>query len=400
MVDIMLKLVPKYVLKHIAKRLLFVFTLLWDGLNILTLPKSKGGGGIAIVKLDAIGDFILWLDSAKYYKEIYPGTPITLIANAAWAPLAEKMNLVWGRVLPVNFDGLTFSPWYRWKTLRSIREKGFDVVINPTYSRVPTHDDALVRVAGSKEIIGSSGNLTNALSWEVKITNQWYTQLVSADTSPLVELERHQEFLRNGFGINYSLAVPAIPERLDEKVDLGQGSYFVVFPGASSSMRRWPAKKFALLIRKLTQKYCANAVLCGGAADQALCSSILQDLDDKAAINLAGQTTLYQLAEVIRGAQFLISNETVAVHIGAAVGTKTVCILGGGHYGRFVPYPEKLEKGRLIAIAKIMPCFNCNWFCSKTLSAEGSAPCIAEIGVDQVIDGLSTESVLRSELVK
>ena len=41
---------------------------------------------------------------------------------------------------------------------------------------------------------------------------------------------------------------------------------------------------------------------------------------------------------------YLISNETCAVHIGAAVNTNTICISNGNHFGRFTPYPEKITR--------------------------------------------------------
>ena len=102
--------------------------------------------------------------------------------------------------------------------------------------------------------------------------------------------------------------------------------------------------------------------------------------------SLAGKTSLQQLTTIIAGAQLLVSNETSAVHIAAAVGVPSVCIVGGGHYGRFVPYDEKVGDHRplpLVATRK-MECFGCNWVCKFHPAKGKPMPCIEEIPVDTV----------------
>lgn len=48
---------------------------------------------------------------------------------------------------------------------------------------------------------------------------------------------------------------------------------------------------------------------------------------------------------MLSNAVMLLSNDTSAIHIAAAVGTKTICITKGVHFGRFVPYPHELFSG-------------------------------------------------------
>ena len=55
------------------------------------VPKRKNHEGLAIIKVDAIGDFILWLDTAQRYRKLYPHQTIVLIANKTCYDLAVKL---------------------------------------------------------------------------------------------------------------------------------------------------------------------------------------------------------------------------------------------------------------------------------------------------------------------
>lgn len=82
----------------------------------------------------------------------------------------------------------------------------------------------------------------------------------------------------------------------------------------------------------------------------------------------------------------MIGNETGAVHIASALSTPSVCVVGGGHYGRFLPYKPEKKDGKHrqeIAISE-MNCFGCNWFCSHQKSLESAYPCIANVSVGSV----------------
>ena len=74
-----------------------------------------------------------------------------------------------------------------------------------------------------------------------------------------------------------------------------------------------------------------------------------------------GQTSLPELIEIIRGAEFMVTNDTSAVHFAAAVNTQAFCIWGPWEYGRFLPYEVELTEGRNLPIVCYhdMKCRNC-----------------------------------------
>jgi len=50
------------------------------------------------------------------------------------------------------------------------------------------------------------------------------------------------------------------------------------------------------------------------------------------------KTTLRQVAAFCATAAFTSGAESAGAHIACAVGTPSVVVLGGGHFGRFLPY--------------------------------------------------------------
>ena len=370
-----------YNVRSTVKNLLFF---IFDYFTLFSIYENKNRDGVLVVRLDAIGDFILWLDTAKEYSKIFPGKNITLLANSAWANLAKDIPY-WDSVWPIEMTRFSRSPLYRLKLLCKIRRARFEIAIQPTFSRVFLHGDSIIRASGAKNRIGSLGDMSNITSTLKAISNRWYTNLIPAIKRPLMELDRNAEFLRNLTNQEFIANLPKLPilTALPDHLKL-QGNYFILFPGASWHGKQWPASHFAQVLEQLHQRRSWRAVLCGSLEELALCQSVM-DLTEVTSVNFAGKTTLAELTELIRGSRLLISNDTSAVHIAAAVGTPAVCILGGGHYGRFMPYTEKINGIKPLSATYSMPCFNCNWICNQSHDRLGPVPCISRISVRNVL---------------
>lgn len=351
----------------------------------LTPIQQRKQAGIALIRLDNIGDFFLWLDTAKEYRCLYPNQKITLIANAAWADLAKQLPY-WDEVWPVNIRDLNLRhPLKRWQLLRGIYHRGFHIAVQPTFSRVVMYGDSVARATGAKHRIGSVGDLANATAADQKMANRWYTQLLPARPGAMIELLRNAEFVSHlgGKPIQATLAklprLAALPSGLQSVAP-----YFIVFPGASWGGKQWPVAQFATTLVALHSRHGWQPVLCGAPNEAALCQAVAK----AAAVNcldLSGQTNLSELAEVIRGAKLLVGNDTSAVHIAAAVGTPAVCILGGGHFGRFMPYPDTVPGIKPVVAFEAMPCYHCNWRCNQPHEPNGPVPCISHISVQTVL---------------
>lgn len=361
-----------------------VITFIFDSFVIALVRQSACTGGVAIVYLDSIGDFILWLDAAKEFRNLYPNAKLTLIANQIWSDVARLLPY-WDEVIPLDRGKFARDPVYRFKTLKQLRLLDIESAIQTTYSREFRFGDSLIRATGAKRRIGSIGDLSNITSWQKKISDKWYSQLITAKDEPLMELQRNAEFMR-GLGIlDFTAGVPSLPSLADLPENLMiEKPYFIIFPGASFPGKLWPVERFGELLSKLTQPNSGIAVLCGSRQERVLCTRII-DSSGTEALNLAGETTLPELVEVIRRAKFLVGSDTSAVHIAAAVGTPSVCIFGGGHYGRFLPYVA--ESGGQIAPVPVvhrMDCFGCNWQCTQSHVRDMAFPCILRITVHEV----------------
>ena len=141
---------------------------------------------ILLIRQDAIGDFILWLDTAKEYRKYFPpeNYKIVLIGNALWCDLAKELPF-WDEVLPINIKAFKTLSKYRWNILRKVRSFGAEIAIQPTYSREFYHGDSLIRASNASKKVSSAGDMSNRNQLKTILADRWHTELIpSASQEP------------------------------------------------------------------------------------------------------------------------------------------------------------------------------------------------------------------------
>ena len=369
----------------IVKSLLFY---IFDSLVLFnnTTPQKNKFKLVLLVRQDAIGDFIMWLDTAKEYRRLYPPNKykILLVGNDSWCDLAQELPY-WDEVLPVNVKAFKTLSIYRWTILRKVRSFGAEIAIQPTYSREFYHGDSLIRASNAYKKVSSTGNMSNRDRPKSILADRWHTELIPCSPQPLSELERNAEFFS---GIFKKLYLPSYP-KLEvsgncNNPELKHKSFYVLSIGANKKYREWPYKYYAIIAQKIFKNTGWLGLICGAENESDLGEHI-KKLCNAPLKNFIGRTTLIELTRLLVKCQILISNETGTAHIANAVGTPTVCITGGGHFGRFVPYPELSgQTSRLKVVYHKMPCYGCDWKCVYQIKDEEPAPCISNISVDAV----------------
>jgi heptosyltransferase-2 len=97
-------------------------------------------------------------------------------------------------------------------------------------------------------------------------------------------------------------------------------------PGAAyGGAKRWPADGFASVARGLALDGVAT-VLVGSAGDRAAGDEVLAR--HAGIIDLIGRTDLAALAGVLANCRGLVSNDSGAMHVGAAVGVRVTALFG------------------------------------------------------------------------
>ncbi len=342
---------------------------------------------LLLVRPDQIGDAVLWLPSAVRITEAWRarGFRIVMVASAGHADWLYRTGL-FDEVWPLRRRAFLLDPLYRIRFLNRVRRLRAAEVLHPVWSRELFTGDAIVRFSGAARRIGWTGDRSNTTRLEQWLGNRVYTELLTPPEPKGHELRRNE-------GLLDLLGIPAT--RLDRlplpRAPLTAASlperYYVLVPGARREIRRWPAANFAAVASRLHRATGLTGVICGGRGEAGLAAEIGAGTGAPL-LDLTGRTSLEQLTGIIADAALVICNDTGAVHLAAAQGTPCVCILGGGHYGRFLPYPgSRLTDPRPPeVVSRVMPCFGCNWVCRYRWLSDACAPCIAGVSVDQVWD--------------
>jgi heptosyltransferase-2 len=109
----------------------------------------------------------------------------------------------------------------------------------------------------------------------------------------------------------------------------GRSTLVALAPGAAyGGAKRWPAASFAALAAALAGDDVAS-VLVGGGADAPAGAAVVAALEGRTrVVDLIGRTDLPSLAGVLAQCRALVSNDSGAMHFGAALGVPLVAIFG------------------------------------------------------------------------
>ena len=105
--------------------------------------------------------------------------------------------------------------------------------------------------------------------------------------------------------------------------------YAVMHPGGNWDLKRWPPRHFAEFAGLFLKAYPSmTLILCGTPPEKEIADEVLRQTASPRLISLCGKTTLDILAHLLKGARFLISNDSGPIHLAASQKTPIVGIFG------------------------------------------------------------------------
>ncbi len=344
--------------------------------------KDTGKPHVLVVKLDGIGDYVIFSRISSVFRRSHPDAHIILLCRCETAELA-RANEFFDEVVALDIVRFERDRRYRLSAARGLLSTDYSAVYQPAYTK-SFWTEALVRSMAESEKVTIEGAAAPPGLHRWCLSS--YSTVFDNPRPPLREWRVYEAFAKQ--------LLPAHePERprlwLEEDGEfanglvrsgaLPEGPYCVLFPGARRPVRRWPTKKWVELARSLLTAPEISLVLAGARADVPQNNDILNGLKNESRVHdVTGQTTLRQLANIVSRARCLVGTETSAVHIAAFCGVPNVCIMGGGHWKRFYPYGDR---ERNLAIAVPQDCFGCNWNCTKK-----RPDCVSNVPVRTVLN--------------
>ncbi|MFA5177622.1 MAG: glycosyltransferase family 9 protein, partial [Candidatus Omnitrophota bacterium] len=105
-----------------------------------------------------------------------------------------------------------------------------------------------------------------------------------------------------------------------------------IHPAASCPSKVWPAERFAQATDNLAQSYGFKVLIVAGPKDLQAAEAVAEHMRSSV-INLAGKTSVSQLASLLKRCVLFISNDSGPVHIASSLGTPVIAIFGRNQAG-------------------------------------------------------------------
>lgn len=336
---------------------------------------------ILVVKIAAIGDFLMATPALRALKRGAPGNELHLLAGRSIAA-AARGNPDVDRVFTLDdrrlfHGGLLARAAEVLRAARRLRRERYDAGLN-------FHRDArfalILFLAGCRRRVGFRRGrrrpwlLTDAVAVEgIRHHIFHYCDLLR----PLGVscLDFRMEF-------PVAAADEAAAENFLAPARLGE--YVVLAPGGAANVkevmasRRWPAGHFSRLAGLLLQAG-LRPVLIGAGQDTRIAAAIAAD--QPAVLDLSGRTTLGQAAALLRRARLVIANDSGLMHLAAAVGAPLIALFGPTHPGEKKP----LAGGSVVLWkGEQLPCAPC--YRDGVFPACPHVDCLARITPEEVFE--------------
>ncbi|MCM8800956.1 MAG: lipopolysaccharide heptosyltransferase II [Candidatus Omnitrophica bacterium] len=283
---------------------------------------------ILVARTDRVGDVLLSTPVIKNLRDSYPSSYIAMVVSNYCKEILEG-NPYLDEVLIYDKEKRHRGLIGSLKFVFHLRKKRFDlaIILHPT-----NRMHLVTFLARIPKRIGYNRKLGFLLTDKIPHTKQ---------EGRKHELEYNLDLLRY-LGIpaqDKTLFMPIRKEAEDWIEELFKkerinptDKLLAIHPGASCPSKLWPAERFAELADRLADKYGFKLIFIAGRKDINITEGVIKYLKNPV-INLAGKTSLSQLASILRRCQLFISNDSGPVHIATAVGTPVISIFGRNQKG-------------------------------------------------------------------
>ncbi len=314
----------------------------WSSI-ISTLPLSHNRNkSIAILRIDDIGDYILFRNSLEPYCncEKYNNYSFTFIGNIVWKEIFDNFdskfikNVIW-----VDKNMYFSDSEYRMNLWKNIRNQSFETVICPSRTRPVLLDDIIAIASGA---IYKFANTNTHESLQLnQLSDNIYSSLNSDDLS-LHEFIFNQNFAYWITSVNYKLKLPTFENIIcDKKLK----NSVICFIGTSSKSKRWPVSYWITLIKMMQLKNIIP-IIAGGRQEESIADKIVSATNCK---SITGKTSLLEILKYIASSYGIITGDTMAAHISVSLRKNLVILSNGVNAKRFVDY-ESLGCSNVVTI--------------------------------------------------
>lgn len=302
---------------------------------------------ILIVAPNWIGDALLAQPLLARLKQKLPGVVIDALAPAWTAPVLRRMPEI-GEVIEAPFGHGDLKLSARWRLGRALRRRGYDeaIVLPNTFKSalIPFFAEIPLRAGFVGESRYGLLNLAHKLDEDrLPLMAERYAQLAEkpgdAPARPLLATRLRID------EANLAIALA--------RLGLSREKPVAAFcPGAEyGPAKRWPARHFAALARKLSAQ--GYAVWLFGSDKDGEIGEEITRLAEGAATNLCGRTDFETAIDLLSLAEVVVSNDSGLMHVAAAVGAPVVALYGSSSPEHTPP----LGRSRIVRTG--IPCSPC-----------------------------------------
>jgi heptosyltransferase-2 len=275
---------------------------------------------LVILAPNWLGDAVMALPAIADVRRQQPRASITVAARPAVAPLFGMVREVDDVIVLTRPRGV--STWF--ETGAALRGSGFDAAL-----LLPNSFQSALTVSRA------------AIAQRWGYRTDWRGALLTRSVAPrrgVHQIAYYQQLVR-ALGFPNGPAVPSLDVPADARARGlevltragwdGRATLVALAPGAAyGGAKRWPPEYFAELARSLR----ADGVVCpivGSGADRRTGEDIERACGGAGGLlNLIGATDLSALAGVLVQCRSLVSNDSGAMHVAAAVGVPITAIFG------------------------------------------------------------------------
>lgn len=273
---------------------------------------------ICLIKPSALGDVVQTLPVVESLARHFPTTQIT------WVIREELADLVRGHAAVTEVLTMPRRPapsaW--WSLLRTLRSRRFDWCLDL---------QGLFRSAAMTMATGAPVKIGYETSREG--SHLAVHGLVPGTDRPTPPAVRNRHLLE-------WLGLPGTPQSSGVALSSADHEFamvnlanlprplFAIQCGAQWETKRWPVEKFARLAVRALETWGGGIVLLGSPGERPLVAELERSLEEAtpggSLMNLAGRTTLKQLAAVLEHCDFVISNDSGPLHLADAHGVPSL----------------------------------------------------------------------------